>query len=50
MILGIIILSVLFFFNFMAGKNEGMKESAQIIRDLEMENLREELEALKRRR
>jgi len=48
MMLGVLILAVMFFFNFMAGKASGMKESQEIIRDLEMQILREELEELKR--
>lgn len=50
MIIGGLVLTVFFFFQFMAGKAQGIKECEQAVRDMEMEDLRAEVERLKRQR
>lgn len=48
MILGTLFFMFLFFINFMCGKAAGIKECEQVVRDCEMESLRDEIEELKK--
>jgi hypothetical protein len=48
MLIGTLMLTALFFLNFMAGKSQGQKEVIETIRDLEIEDLHRKIDELQR--